>query len=62
MSFKDEVRTDFHNETFSPEKIPSKKHLINLIDSCYRRCKSYCPKVLLKYSQYIVRDKTMKDM
>ena len=45
-SYKDEIRTDFHDEALPSEKTASTRYLIKLIDSIYKSDKRYHHQVL----------------
>lgn len=47
-SVNDEIRTAFHDEGLPAEETPWTAHSITLVDSVYRRNKSYYPRVILE--------------
>ena len=46
--FNDEIRTAFHDEGLPAEETPWTAHSVILVDSVYRRNKSYYPQVILE--------------
>ena len=57
-SFNDEIRTAFHDEGLTAEETPRTAHSIILVDSIYRRNKSYYPQVILEECKYMVKNET----
>lgn len=58
-SYKDEIKTDFNEEGFPPEKTKSITSTI-LIDSVYRIDKTCYPQELLEECKHKIKEKTVK--
>ena len=58
--FNDEIKTAFHDERLPAEEIPWTAHSIILVDSIYRRNKSYYPQVILEECKYMVKNETKR--
>ena len=58
--FNYELRTAFHDEGLSVEETPWTGHSIILVDSIYRRNKSYYPEVILEECKYMVKTEITK--
>ena len=50
----------FNNEGLTAEETPRTAHSIILVDSIYRRNKSYYPQVILEECKYMVKNETTK--
>ena len=57
-SSKDKLGTAFHHKGLPAEETPLTAHLIILVDSVYRRSKSYYSQVILEECKYMVKNET----
>ena len=56
-TYKNEIKTDFHDEGLPPEETPCLTYSLVLLDSVYKSDKSYYRQQLLEKCNYFVKIK-----